>query len=422
MIRINWITNVRNAISFISPYTWLGILKEISIQASHRKDLKAPPTIIWILHLLTPILILTLTLAIDDNHDNGSTSRLIGRLKTASVATLISPLSIGTILQIPEVNTFLPRMIAFKLFRVEADDDARLSLVQAIERDDAIRCGRFDVFFPPTHNNHHHHTRWRKNHIGNKRKAMIFIPGAFVDHTAYATVAARLAREGDMIVAVMSLEPFRLAAENLGADLHDVVRVMKCTADLWKRESHRRRQLEEVEEGQQLLPPEKGITHEKDKLDWCLVGHSSGGYTALKLAPQLDQYLKDKRESVAAIGNRKHQKSEAVKYRLQVVAWAVGLQYLTNLSENVDIDVLVVNGSNDNFVRLKTREARMKLRLNLPLTPRTKCVIVSGGTHNYFASYSAPEQFMESNGIPGVSRNQQHARVCSETLQFLFSR
>ena len=211
-----------------------------------------------------------------------------------------------------------------------------------------------------------------------------------------------------MVVAVVSLEPLRLAAENLGGDLKDVVGVMGCVGRLWRREVRRR-------------------GGEEDSLDWCLGGHSFGGYTALRLAPQLHRYIEDNRGPRHSLNSKNDGEGEGgVEHRLQVVAWAVGLEYITDLSKNVDIDILVVNGSNDNMVSLKTKEVQMELRSKLPSTPRTKCVIISGGSHNYFASYSSPKKimklFMKLNGIPGVSRDRQHEMVCNETLRFLFSR
>ena len=92
-MKISWIANVRNAISFISPYTWVGILKQISMSLD--KDLKAPSLVIWIVHLFVPFVFITLALnnaneSYGNYQGNGITTRLIGSLKTASIVTLLS--------------------------------------------------------------------------------------------------------------------------------------------------------------------------------------------------------------------------------------------------------------------------------------------------------------------------------------------
>jgi len=51
-----------------------------------------------------------------------------------------------------------------------------------------------------------------------KKKAILFFPGALVPHEAYSDVASYLAEQGQCIVVVMSFEPFRLATEYFGAD------------------------------------------------------------------------------------------------------------------------------------------------------------------------------------------------------------
>jgi len=376
IIKSTWTSKLRNASSFFSPSTWLGICKEASIQSSFVQDRRAPPFVTWIIHLIIPILILTVTL---------NNSSFTGNLKNGSIATLISPLSVGTILQIPEIHKFFSRLDTWRLSRLEADYDATLSLAQDIQSNCALRCDRFDVFFPPA-------CPERMDEVQMKRKAMVFIPGALVSHTAYAVVASRLARDGNMIVVVMSLEPLRLASENLGAGFHDLLRVMKRIDKLWNEECRRRH----VEQG--LLVR----NYEKAELGWCIGGHSYGGYTALNLAPQLDRYLK-------TVGRPE---------RLKVVASAVGVKFLTDLSENENIDVLVINGSNDSLIELKTREAVMEFQSKLP--PTAKCVNILGGTHHNFASYTPPAKFLELGGI-GIAREKQHNVYCREILHFLLT-
>ena len=152
-----------------------------------------------------------------------------------------------------------------------------------------------------------------------------------------------------MIVAIMSLEPSRLTIDNLGADLHDMVKVMKCTFGLQEREYRQRHQGEVGSDSQPFLL-ETHNAKEKDGLDQCLVGGGSYvEYTALKQTPQLEQYLKENR----------------------VVEWVLDFQYLTmtitNLSEIIYIHVLIINGLHNNKACLNTREVQIDLRSNLPV-------------------------------------------------------
>ena len=323
----------------------------------------------WFKNVLIPFLLLTI--AIHGPFSSSSSQVRLGTsVKRAAIVTCISPLSImQTAATIPHVKTIVGRLYLWKLFRVEADQEALTSLSSNVSTGLALRTLRFDVFFP---NKFKIRGKLEKN---GKQKAMLFLPGFMVDHTSYASIASRMASEGDIIVVVLSLEPLRIADEYL-ADLFELKQCIRSVTKLWNRRSK----------------------NNGGSLEWSIGGHSYGGYAAMRLAPQLADYL--------------HTSSTD---KLKVVVWASGNRedFLTDLSLRDDISALVLLGSNDRICKFDSAE---KQRLDSYLPSDALIQSIGGGTHNNFASY--PGQSVV-NGVPGISRMEQHKKVSSATITFL---
>lgn len=116
----------------------------------------------------------------------------------------------------------------------------------------AYRCRGYDIYTPTT-------TTTTTTYDGNNsiKRPILFFPGATVEHSAYAPVAARFAQAGYLVV-VVSAEPLRIVDE-------------------W------------------LLPPRyirricSAVERRHDcGSDWVLMGHSMGSFLCTKLARPLN--------------------------------------------------------------------------------------------------------------------------------------
>jgi hypothetical protein len=278
------------------------------------------------------------------------------------VVTCISPMAITQTAEVlPHMTTIANRLRLWSTLRKEAELDASEALASALSNDRALRNYHCDIYFP------------RERTANDRQKAMLFIPGFCVDHTAYASIASQMASKGNMIVAVLSLEPLRLADQHF-LDLVELRSCMKTVTKIWNQRSGYRNNF----------------------LDWSIGGHSYGGYAAMRLAPDLATHL-----------------NKSSKDKIKTVIWAAGnrKEFITDLSHRDDIDAMVLLGSNDRLCCFdETSRTFLELRL-----PRSACIeYIEGANHENFASYPAGE-----NGDIVISRLEQHDQVSRKTIGFL---
>lgn len=191
-------------------------------------------------------------------------------------------------------------------------------------------------------------------------KGIVFFPGAFMDHTDYSEIAATLSDLGIAIV-VVSVEPLRLAARSLGADPGRVQRIMK-----------------QVDKRHLAYPA-----------DWSLGGHSLGSFAAMRLALSLQP------SGLVMWGSADFPMSR------------------TNISANTGTRALVIQGSNDKMC-LMPEEGLEIFKASLP--PSSTFHIIEGASHNQFGSYSGNPSF---DGVPSISKQEQHKQACEVTANFL---
>lgn len=351
---------------FLSPRSWLGICNALHNQISN-SDVVFNCLGDWFRSVLLHFFLLMLAM---QDPTTTSSSHLVSKIRLnssfgrAALATCISPVVIAQTADIiPHTRTIADRLRLWKVFRQEADEDALMAISSGLVEDRVVRLSHADFFFPQNIVCH------------GKQKAMLFIPGMCVDHTAYASIASRIASEGNVIVVVMSLEPFRIA-DKYFVDMSELRKCIKTAENLYKKRC-----------GTACV-----------EVDWCLGGHSYGGYAAFRLAPSLAKYL--------------HKSGHD---KLKLVVWAAGdrKQFLTDLSLCEELDVLVLFGSRDELCDLNQGKNVRQLKSYLPKTAQLECI--KGANHNNFASYKGilSTEF--------ISRELQHSNVMNKTLRFLYN-
>lgn len=248
--------------------------------------------------------------------------------------------------------------------------------------------------------------------------ALLFFPGYGIHHAAYASVASRLSDAG-ITVAVVSLEPFRLAHDLLGAGMKDVLRLIALAGRDVVRHRHGATHNQSVPEVQPVA------------VEWALGGHSMGGYAALQLGEELLR-MRD-------VGDEDHickiwNDGSIARLSNQLVIWgagtlAGGFPRLVDDSPSSDrrssrlesirtlppLSVLILLASNDPIASLpKDKGERMAVLSKLP-RDTTVLHTIEGGNHGGFASY-------KDSGFDGprdIPLEVQHVEACSQTVRFL---
>jgi predicted alpha/beta-hydrolase family hydrolase len=260
--------------------------------------------------------------------------------------------------------------------RQDAFKSAKNLFVELISSKKARRLGSCDVYYPPGE---------RKASIG-----LLFFPGALVDRTAYAPIASKMASEGVFVV-VANMEPYRVVASLKKYNLKE--KVMKMISDSL---------LFGAEDGGGLWEVE----------EWTIGGHSMGGHLAL-----------------AAVAN---EMSSTAK---KLVIWGVGCYpskalYPSKVLREVtsDVDVLVMNGSNDRICKLFGGKAgwdEMLEKLPPAATKASKSgdgytfyVEIEGGNHSGCAAYG-PQTYPTQDGERSITLEEQQNLMIKKTLDFL---
>lgn len=381
----NLIISSKRKLSFLSPKSWRGIYEAL------KEQIPEPISVVdtWLVqYVLAPFIILTLTFSLrnqgifslDQSLTSPSVLGLKSTMERAAVSTLLSPMTISkTIETLPHAKVVMQRLQNFRRFRVEAEAEELILIKQGVENGDIFRTLNFDAYFPPFDD----HLVEGKEVDGQikvqPRKAMILIPGLCVDHSAYASIASRIAADGNLIVVVLSLEPFRLSAEYL-LEVRELKRAIRSVTRIY----HRRYG---VENGR--------------RIDWILAGHSYGGYGAMRLVKALTDFRRDEDDG---------------DFSQKVVLWAAGnfKDFLTDLSQQSNIEAMVILGSNDNICNFTSKEELSCLISKLP--PSGAIEVIDGATHNNFAHYPGNADI---NGVPSITREKQHELLSKTTLEFI---
>ncbi|CAJ1965055.1 unnamed protein product [Cylindrotheca closterium] len=222
-----------------------------------------------------------------------------------------------------------------------------------------------------------------ETNTSSSKHGIILFPGALINHTAYASLAAKLSDHGILVV-IMSYGASRLTMD-----------VAEC---------QQRAQLAISEVTYELKA--LGLDDLAVK-EWVLAGHSLGGTLALNAAAQMDNIEK-------------------------VILFGVGRDAMGVPSSfaSSDKQVLVINGSNDPFVTDCTDAQKTDFRDCLPPTAagsekktkttkgRTTYVTVEGGNHAGFAHYG-PQTYPKQDGERTLSIDEQQEAFVQKTLELL---
>ena len=265
--------------------------------------------------------------------------------------------------------------------RQDAFNSARNLLVQLISVKKAQRLDTCDVYYPKT-------TIERKARVG-----LIFYPGALVDRTAYAPIAHKMAEEGIFVV-IANLEPFRLVCSLKSYNIKE--NVMRMVSDSL---------LLGAQDGSGLWEVE----------NWAIGGHSMGGSQAL--ASCVNEMSSTMKKVVLwGVGTYPHPTMHACK----------PLREMTS-----DVDVLVLNGSNDRIISVfggkDGGKVADEMEEKLPLRGdnesvsgqgRTFYVTIDGGNHSGCAHYG-PQTYPALDGNRTITLEQQQDRMAKLTADFL---
>lgn len=318
----------------------------------------------------------------------------IGRLFTLSI---FSPVTFDILFRhfLPITRITLRRLVVVLGSRKAADTRAKAILSQRLREGRAKRRRGYDLYFPPK----------QVDKLGIKQRGKVLIPSLFffpgfgIDHVAYSDLAARISDEG-IAVAVISLEPLRLAHKALGGGIDEIRRFVRVAGkDISKYYK---------DDSSPLI------------IEWNIGGHSMGGYNSLQLAEDImnqsevpSVILKNKK-SVSRIGS-------------DIVVWAAGniVDGVPNLRINKrpPLRVLVLNGSNDGIVQMSPQQKRALLS-RLPKST-TELRSIKGANHSGFASYDTASKSSSTfamNGPRTISVEAQHHEACSRTTRFLLDR
>lgn len=272
---------------------------------------------------------------------------------------------IATVDAVPNLCKFTSKIDGWRQLKSEADEDAVNCIIMGVKSGQILRNPSFDIYFPYQSRN-------------GTQPVLLFIPGAGVDHSAYSTVASKMSREHGIIVVVISLEPFRMAASEL-IEISTILHAIKQVELLWA----------------------DRCESDNYDLDFSLGGHSYGAYASMRIAPSLVSYLH----------------GDTTK-SLKLILWAFGSypKYFTDLSSYKNIESQVILGSNDGIVAFDD-DSWDSFRSVLP--PKSTIHHIKGGNHCNFASYTVPRQFIEMNGSADISRELQQQIAINHTVTFL---
>ena len=197
---------------------------------------------------------------------------------------------------------------------------------------------------------------------------MIFVPGALVDHRAYAGILRQLADRG-IVTVMLNLDPLRMPVP-------------------FYRYS--------TPAGMKTIMQQVQTVHQIQVQNWTLAGHSAGASTVADMV---------RKQQLGPDMNR-------------VVLW--GIVTTQDLEHYPHVRGLCVAASKDGFKGNSMGRGAPTFDSWEALHPRLQYVEVQGGNHGGFADY--PHQtFPRNDGERDISLAEQHRQVVQATAQFLLS-
>ena len=257
--------------------------------------------------------------------------------------------------------------------RKPANQSAYDALAEGVQQKRIIQEEHYDVFIPPVTDD----TSKEEPYAAG----LVFVPGALVDHTAYAGILSLLAKRGIVIV-LQKFEPLRMPVALQGANSKDIQSI-----------------LDEIES-------KHGIRAKS----WAVGGHSAGGSTVVSMAqkPFVESCTKNKNGGTNKINFDR------------LVLW--GVNTTQDLEKLHHVHALTVTASKDGFKGnsmgkgLKSFDAWGKGEL-----VRLQNVEIQGGNHGGFADY--PKQmFPREDGDREITLQSQHEQVVEVTAKFLLGK
>ena len=334
-----------------------------------------------------------------------------------TVLSIISPVSIDVIFRhfTPIMMQALSRLRVVLKSRKGPDASTKVALLEQVKAGRVVQRHGYDLYLPPR----------QTMSIGTKKfssiiKSLIFFPGFGIHHEAYADVAIQIAEYG-IPVAVVSLEPLRLAHAKFGGSTDDVRRITKSASKdvVWYYKRNH------ILNNNDVIDDKDNSVEQKDEsiiVEWEIGGHSMGGYNALQLAKDLLQSkdvppsIKLKDGSVSRIGSH-------------IVVWAAGnmveiVPYLQSpaTSSPSQLRVLILLGSNDNIAKFTSHQHKRQLLSRLPR--KSKMETIKGGNHSGFASYDEASERSSTflmNGPRDITLKSQHEQASRRTVDFLLN-
>ena len=334
-----------------------------------------------------------LALQATSSSNNIIDTQYIGRLCTLS---LLSPVTYDILFHhfLPIMRMTLTRLMVVVMNRKGGDASAKAIISQRVSSGRVKRRrGVYDLYLPQND---------EKLRIKRGGKtlvpSLILFPGFGIHHSAYAEVAARLSDSG-VAVAVVSLEPLRLAHEALGGGIDDVRRIIRLAGEDVSRYYYNYSEL---------------------IIEWSVGGHSMGGYNSLQLAEAI---LIEQETPSVVLKNKK----SVSQIGLDIVVWAAGnlvdIVPKLRINKRPPLRVLILNGENDGIVKMDAKLKRQLLS-KLPKST-TELRTIKGANHSGFASYdtaSKKSTTFSFNGERTITLNEQHEEVCSQTVRFILDR
>lgn len=363
-------------LAFLSPRTWWGFL-----QVQSKSPFVAFNLEIFgreILGLVAPLLIFLILHGAFSANKSASRDMLSER-SAQFLAVILSPwaLSLSWIV-LQELLLLWKTLKFYRTSRASVLASATWALEDRIQRNRAYRTRRYDVYLPPDLLPSGDTTMQRRL---QQQPALLLIPGALVPHEAYAEPAGRLSDDG-FLVAVVSMEPLRLAYHHLGADLVSMKRIMRTI----QRDEEKRRQTKSGASQQQQQQPPPPTT--AGGMQWTLMGHSMGSFAVMKLFR--DVTLRGSKRNTSKIAN-----SVTISNRLILWALAPFVDMATDLSTLEDTRILIVQASEDHISQ-QLASGKAQLEACFPsnrgksTTSTTEMHVLGGATHDGFGSYWFP--------------------------------
>jgi len=245
--------------------------------------------------------------------------------------------------------------------RIPPFKSAQNLLAQRMEDRRAIRTRGYDVFLPPP--------KTKEDGDSERTIGLIFYPGWLINHTAYATVAAKLSDAGILVV-VLSMEPFRASVSSTQVETARYLRVMyELLSD---------------------VAPDHPVS------EWAVGGHAVGAHLAMKIA------------KATSPGTSR------------LVVWGCCSRPIehrsASLADNTKLEVLVLNGSEDKSINQLSFSQRTDFHNLLPGS--TIYRTIPGGNHNGFGHYEKHKN-RKKDGVRTITLDEQQQIAIHETVRFL---